>query len=561
MDAPALPATKPKADPDKLTQRLSALRAIRAPWETLWQEIADYVMPRRAPGLSGALSPSTTRESRLFDTTAVQANLTLANGCMAWMSPQESPWFAFDAGSGDDAVMIWHSDATQRAQLAMSRSNYYTAQHEFYLDRSAFGTACLYVEPGKKHSLNVQCWPVGSFCIDEDDEGNVDTVFREFELTVRQAVAKFGDKVCSKIKEQHAKGGVALSEKVKFLHAIYPRSDDEREKGKIDPENMPIASVYLDLDNKHICRESGYEEMPCMVSRYLEWGTGMGALYGWSPAFAALPEARQVNFLQKMQDALAEKMAFPPVLVPEELEGEIDASAGGLTYFDKTLAQAQALPKEWMTQGRYDVGKDRVAQRQDAINRAFHFELFQMFSQLDRPNMTAREVAERANEKLIQFSPTFSRMTVELFNPLLARVFGILYRGGLFAALPAGYESYSGTPEAQYSSRIALSLRSLHGVALQKTLEFVAAVAPIDPRVARYFDWVAAARKMAADNGLPAELLRPMDEVNEELAAEAEAAAQQQQQMMAMEAAGKLGGMKEDSLLGKAAKQQMEAAA
>ncbi|MTW08805.1 hypothetical protein GM524_13135, partial [Streptococcus pneumoniae] len=80
-------------------------------------------------------------------------------------------------------------------------------------------------------------------------------------------------------------------------------------------------------------REGGYPELPVFVSRYLEWGSGTGRCYGWSPAFFALREARQVNFLQKMMDALAEKSAFPPVLAPEELEGEIDPNAMGVTYF------------------------------------------------------------------------------------------------------------------------------------------------------------------------------------------------------------------------------------
>jgi hypothetical protein len=506
-------------------------------------------MPRRAPGLHGSILPSTEREGRLFDTTAVQANLTLANGCMSWMSPQESPWFSFES-KGTDEEMRWHSEATQVAQVALSRSNYYTSQHEFYLDRSAFGVACLYVEAGKKNKLNVQCWPVGTFCIDEDDEGNVDTVFREFELTIRQMVQKFGDAVSPKVKKLHDEGGTHLQTQVKMLHAIYPREDGERDKEKIDDVNMPIASVYLDIDNKHVCRESGYEEMPCMVSRYLEWGTSNGGLYGWSPSFAALPEARQLNFLQKMMDALAEKSAFPPVLAPEELEGEIDASAGGVTYFDKALAAANAMPKEWMTQGRYDVGLDRVKMRQEAINRAFHVELFQMFSQLDKA-MTAREVAERANEKLIQFSPTFSRLTTELFNPLLARVFNVLFRNGHMPQLPEGYQSYEGAPEVEINSRIALSLRSMNGVALQRTLDFILQASQLDTTLPRYFDWVVAARKTAIDSGLSPQLFKPVDEVEEQLAMEAQAMQQQQQQAMAMQAAQVMSGVKDGSIAAK----------
>src|SRR6185436_2076880 len=102
-------------------------------------------------------------------------------------------------------------------------------------------------------------------------------------------------------------------------------------------------------------------------------------------------------------------------------------SAMGVTYFSRDLAGANLMPREWMTAGRYDVGLDRIKERQRAIEDAFHVPLFQMFAQLEK-QMTAREVAERSSEKLIQFSPTFSRLTSELFNPLLERIFGILLR-------------------------------------------------------------------------------------------------------------------------------------
>lgn len=573
-DAPPAPAPRPVVIPPAptpprfgqvqaraLLDRYQSLKALRQPWETLWQDISDYVMPRRAFNAGATLAPSTQRESRLFDTTAVQANMTLANGCVAWMSPQEAPWFAFEAPQGKDSdpVRRWLSTVTERTRNALAASNYYTAQHEFYLDRSAFGTACLYVEPGLRRALNVQCWPVGSFVIDEDEEGNVDTVMREFELTARQAVQKFGkDSVSERIRKAHQAGGAKLNERFKFLHAIYPRPEAERDAARLDAPNKAFACIYLELAGAHVCKVSGYDTMPVMVSRYLEWGSGMGALYGWSPSFAALPEARQVNFLQKMMDALAEKMAFPPVMAPEELEGEIDASAGGVTYFDKTLAAAQAMPREWMTQGRYDIGMDRVKERQAAINRAFHVELFQMFSQLDK-TMTAREVAERASEKLIQFSPTFSRLTVELFNPLMERLLGILLETGRIGEPPpelavhgADGRAWLPTPQVQYSSRIALSLRAMHGVALQRTLELVASASRVDPAVARQFDWAGAIREDALNNGLPARYIRPEADVQAEMQAEAQAQMQQKQIAAATQAAdmaAKVGRIPKDSAM------------
>lgn len=555
-----------------LEERYGTLKSARSPWESLWQEIAQYVMPRRVAGMAGTIQgPGTLNETLLFDTTAVRANMTLANGQLAWMSPLESAWFAFEPQPFQDSddARRWLVQATDIARDQLAVSNFYVAVHEFYLDRGAFGTACLYIEPGKKNLINAQIWPVGSFVIDEDDNGIVDTVIREFKLTARQAIQKFGeDNVSAKIKDAVANGGAKAHERHTFLHAIYPRDDAERDATKLDSPNMPIASVYIEKDGCSICQVGGYEEMPVMVSRYLEWGSGMGGLYGWSPAFAALPEARQLNFLQKMLDALAEKMAFPPVLAPDDLEGEIDANAMGVTYFSRDLAAANAMPKEWMTQGRYDIGVQRVQERQKAINDAFHVDLFQMFAQIQK-QMTATEVQERAQEKLIQFSPTFARLTTELFNPLLERVFSILLRMGKLGPIqnipqklirPIGKgKGYIAPPAMQYASRIALALRALPSLAYQRTLQRLAATVTLSQSVVDNFDFDVAERQTSLGDGMPPEFIKPMAVVNQARQARAQAQQQAQQQAQAAqaaEAAGKLGQIKQGSPMAQALQNQ-----
>jgi hypothetical protein len=553
----------------RIEQRHSSLVAVRNTWVTLWQEIARYVMPRRVPGMNGSIeSPSTQNEALLFDTTAVQACMTLANGQLAWMSPLEAAWFQLQSvNRSDDDSKRWLSSATTEMRNELAISNFYTAVHEFYLDRGAFGTAALYIEPGRRSLINAQVWPVGSFVIDEDEEGIVDTAIREMKLSPRQAIQKFGkDKVSAntlKAADDPQKAHV----KRDYLHAIYPRTDAERDKAKIDDVNMPIASVYIERENCHICRVSGFEEMPVMVSRYLEWGSNIGSLYGWCPAFAALPEARQVNFLQKMGDALAEKAAFPPVLAPDELEGEIDGNAHGVTYFSKDMERA--MPKEWMTGGRYDILLDRVKERQKAIDRAFHVDLFQMFAQLTK-EMTAREVAERSQEKLIQFSPTFSRMTSELFNPFLERVFGIMLRAGRLGDVPNSMvrdlgngTGYVQTPKVQYTSRIALALRALPAIGYQRTLERLAVTAEVAPSALDNFNFDKAERETALIDGVPAEYLRSEQEVaaiRDDRAKAAAAQQQAEQAAVAADAAAKVGSIPSDSPVGKVIEGQFNAA-
>lgn len=556
----------------KIQQRFTALKSSRSPWESLWQEIAKYVMPRRSPGMNGTIqSPGTGNDSLLFDATAIRANMTLANGQLAWMSPMEAAWFAFEPQRGqDDEAKRWLSKSTEVARDALAVSNFYTAVHEFYLDRGAFGTACLYVEGGRKNALNAQVWPCGSFVIDEDESGIVDTVIREFTLTPRQAVQKFGEANVSEAVRKALNDQSKANDKMKFLHAIYPREDAERDKAKMDGPNMPIASVYIEEASRHVCRCDGYEEMPVMVSRYLEWGSGMGSLYGWSPSFTALPEARQLNFLQKMMDALAEKAAFPPVLAPDEMEGEIDGNANGVTYFSKDLIAANAMPKEWMTAGRYDIGLQRIQERQKAINDAFHVDLFQMFAQIQK-QMTAREVSERSQEKLIQFSPTFSRLTNELFNPLLERVFGILLRSNALGEVPESMVVPIGqnmgfvpTPRVQYASRIALALRALPSLGYARTLERLATVSQIVPSVLDNYDFDKAERATSLSDGVPADFQRPQKDVDDLRKARAEQAAQKAQQQQAAQAAdalSKVGRVPADSPVLKMAQDQMKQAA
>lgn len=556
----------PMTDPlsNRIMERHEALLAIRAPWETLWNDIAKYVIPRRIAGMNGlgSTTPTSAHQASLFDTTAVQGNMTLANGQLAWMSPMESPWFAFEPGRAQrgDEAKLFLSAATTEARGELANSNFYTQIHEFYLDRGGFGTSCLYVEPGRKNLLNVQVWPCGTFVFDEDDEGHVDTVIRSFKLTPRQAVQKFGEENVSPKMREAAADTKRAHERMEFLHAIYPREDAERDKSRLDPANMPVASVYLEKDTRHVCRQAGYEEMPVFVSRYLEWGSATGQLYGWAPGFAALPEARQLNFLQEMMDAMAEKAAFPPVLAPEELEGEIDPNAMGVTYFSKDIIQANSLPKEWMTQGRYDIGLQRIQERQRAIKEAFHVDLFQMFAQISK-QMTAREVAERSQEKLTQFSPTFARLTTELFNPLLERVFGILLRAGRLGQVPESLlvpvsdtQAYLAPPKVRYSSRIALALSSLPSIGYARALDRLASTAPFAPQLADNYDLDKAERDAALADGFSADCLIPEAERDKTRQARAQKAAQAEQMQMAAAAAdmaAKAGRIPGDSPVGK----------
>jgi len=543
---------------NRIVQRASEMSSERRTWDTFWQEIGEYVMPRKDEIITKQDVPSTVKQDILFDSTAVRANMILANGQLSWMTPMESPWFSFEPPyqfKDSDACKQYFRECSERTAVELARSNFYSEIHELYLDRGAFGTAVIFVEPGKRGPLTFQKFDVGSFSISEDEEGLVDTLCREFQMTLRQAVLKFGVENLSDAKQRAfaTNDTKLLSQKSWFIHMIEPRSEQDRQKGKKDGKNKPVSSVYVEKDTKHVVRESGFDEQPFFATRYLKWISTVA--YGWCPSWIALPEARQLNFLEKQMDALAEISAFPRILIPDTHEGEIDTRASGVTYYDGN--NPSAIPREWATGGRYDVGKDRAEIKRTAINNAFHVDLFSMFSQVSK-QMTAREVQERSAEKLIQFSPTFARMTTELFNPMLRRVFGLLVRvPGIFPVPPPELVQAGFLPEPQlsYSSRIALAIKALENNSFSRSMEMTMPLLQIRPDILDNYDLDEITRDGARNDGLPARWLveeQKRDEMRKARAQQAAQQAQAQQAQMMADAAAKAGTVKNDSVLGQA---------
>lgn len=545
----------------ELSRRSARLGADRSSWDVLWQDIANYVMPRKAEIIQKQGSPNVSKQSRLFDGTAIRSNQILANGQLAWMTPMESRWFSYDPPphiKGNDKAETWYRQCTEIAILELARSNFYTEIHELYLDRGAFGTAAMHLEEGRKSPLNFSCITCGTYSIAENDEGYVDTVYRSIHMTIRNVVAKFGLENCSpEVKKAYTDAKQKnLDREIKITHAVYPRADQDITPGRRDGKNKEIASVYFEEATNHVLRESGYDAMPTFVTRYLKWGR---SAYGWSPSWIALPEARQLNFLERQMDALAELQAFPRMLIPDTMEGTVDFRANGATYYDAT--NPSAIPKEWATGGEYDVGEARANQKRKAIEDAFHVDLFQMFAQIQK-QMTATEVSERAAEKLIQFSPTFARMTTELFGPILNRVFSLLITQGYFPPPPDDVfvQDHKGIslamPQISYSSRIALAIKALENVSFTRLMSTFLPLTQVSPDIMDNFDLDQISRDYARNEGIPSRWMKDVDVVAQMRQQRAEAAAQQQQMEQAQQAADalqKAGSIREDSVLGRLA--------
>lgn len=531
----------------KFLQRFELAETERLKMAGIFKTLGDYARPSRdsvmTPVGPQINTKNTYRHTRLFDDTLIQVNQQHAAGFKSWMSPAEVPWFRMDAPyqfANDDEVESWYDQVTEITQVIMATSNFNTEEHEAILDGGAFGTRGLYVEKGKRAPLNFRCWEIGTFSIMENSEGYIDTTFKTQEYDPRQAAQEFGEAALPDSVRTTLKDRPGEITKDVYIHGLYPREDAERDSYKIDPPNMPVASIWVHQKSKTIVRKSGFEEMPAICSRYLKWGNSP---YGLPPTMLCLSSARQLNGLQKDLDILASIAANPRLLVPDGMEGNIDLRPGGVTLFRD---QAN-IPRTWGTENRYDIGQDRVKMRQMSINDAFNMDVFKAFQRRIDKVMTATEVVAIQREALDLFSPTFALSTVEHYTPLLQRVFSILLRGGYYPPVPQKLLVPQGNgmgfippPAVAYTSRLAMAMRQVHSQAFKESMQQRIELANVLGPAA--FDDINIAKGLKMvdrGNGLPENLFR----TDEEIAQLQQARAQQAQQQQQMEQAQGMSGV------------------
>jgi hypothetical protein len=459
----------------------------------VWEALGKYARPSRAN--AGVLTTGTQTGNqtvdgftRLHDSSLMNANIRHCGGVKAWVAPASTPFFELEPSDGfedDEEVKIWCAGVTLKMHKLLSRSNFHTEDHEAILDGGAFGTRGVFVEDAWSNGregpspFNFQCWETGTFSILENARGVIDTTFRVIEYTLRQAVQKFGEQALPVALQERYKVKPGDSTKEKFILAIYPREDAERDKFKIDAANMAFASVWLHEASKTIVRTSGFEEMPGAFSRYLKWG---GTPYGIPPSLLALADARQLNSLERDLDLLAAIAANPRMLLPAEMEGgKADMRPGGPTFY----RDPNRIPKTWGTEARYDIGQERSAMRRENIRDAFMLQAFEAFRGITK-QMTSSEVSAIREEQFDLFSPMFTLMSTEHYQPTIQRAFNIALRHGLLGEVPSKMMIEDGSgmafvppPNVVFVGRIALALKQIHMSAFGESLNRRTSVAAV----------------------------------------------------------------------------------
>ena len=509
---------------DYIKKRYNEMSSNRGTWEDHWQEILDYVMPRKADIVTKRISGDK-RTEVLFDSTAITANNLLAASLQGTLTSPSRQWFYLKIRNqeinADREVQLYLEDSAKRMYDVFNQTNFNTEVHELYLDLCSIGTGCLFVEEGNKgfdeDLIHFQTLHISEFYIHENVAGYIDTLYRKYKLTARQAVQEFGeDNVGPKILEC---ASMKPDKKFNFIHAVEPREDYERVFGESDTK-LPFHSCHVCEEEKMVVRTGGYNEFPYLVPR---WSKATGEIYGRSPSYNALPDIKTLNKAVEIGLKAWSKAIDPPLLVQDDgVIGRVRMTPGGIT-----VIRNDAAVKPFQSGANMQVTTFKEAELKTAIRQAYYSDQLQL---QQGPQMTATEVQVRYELMQRLLGPTLGRFQSEFLNPLIERVFGIMFRAEAFVQEPNLLQGQS--IDIEYVGPLARSQRMEEAVAVERLYQLAMQLAQADPSIMDILNHDEAIRARAELLGVPKSVLRGRAEVDELRQARMQQQAMQQEMMM-----------------------------
>lgn len=521
-----------------LIQNLDKLRTGRSNADNIFQDITDYIAFNR-----GDFTRTTTagedRADFIFDTTAIQAKETLTSILHSGLTDTTQRWFSLrpkiiEIQGQDFNLLELHSmklwlDRVHNVLFNIFKSTsagFAQQNHQYLMDLVTYGTAVMWVEEDSDTVVNFQTRHIGEVYIEEDSNGFVDTVYREFSYTARQAAQDFGEEnLGRKINECLKKDP---HKKFKFIHVVMKTVDFQRIGGtpsRFDMKKQYI-SVYLSLEDKKIVRSKGFFELPYTVAR---WEKLSGEVWGRSPGWNVIRDVMMLNIMEETSLKIAQKQGDPPLMLADDgVMFPLQAFPGGV-IIGGVNDEGRELVKPLQTNARPDILDNKIEQKKANIREAFFVDKFSE-RQGVQP-LTATEVRDIQETRLRMIGPMTQRIQAEYLNKVIDRVFGAASRRGLIPELPEDVLALGVSEvdfEIEYISPLAFTQKSNKLQSLNRFFAATGGLLQVNPELIQVLKADDIVRDAAENSGIPVSYIKTEEELNQERQAQAEVVQQQQ---------------------------------
>lgn len=496
-----------------MLRRWEALKTERSSWVTHYRELSSFVQPRSGRFLISDRNKGDKRYNNIYDSTSTRCLRVLSAGLMSGATSPARPWFRLATADPEmmksEAVKVWCSKATQIILDVFARSNTYRALHNIYEELGVFSTGASIMVDDFDTVIHDFPLTAGEYCLATDWKGNVNTMYREFESTVGSVVPEFGYENCSTFVQNNWNNS-NYDVWVPIIHAIEPRGD--RDVTKRDNKNMPFKSLYFEPgsgSDERLLRQSGFEDFRVLAPR---WNVSGGDIYGSSgSAMEALGDIKQLQHQQLRKGTAIDYQVDPPLQIPTLLKNNPQKRLPGGEYYVDQTTPGGGVRTAYDVNLRLDYLLQDIQDVRGRIREAFYYDLFLMLAQDDRSGITATEVAERHEEKLLMLGPVIERLHNELLQRKVDMTFTRCIRLGIVPPPPDELQGQE--LNVEFVSILAQAQRAISTNSTDRFVGSLGMVAKFKPDVLDKFDADAWAEKYSDDLGVDPSLIVPDEKV------------------------------------------------
>lgn len=446
------------------------------PMMNLYQQFADLGYPTENQ-ITSKKTLGEDKSLEIRDPTQIFALNKATSGFIGAWIPRERFFFGIKVKNREiaelDSVKRYCALATQIVHDELFESNYITQLQNTVKSCIGFGTGNSYCEWSYKvNKLVFRDWHVSYYSFKENDDEMADTMILQYNRTARQLADKFNDPGTDVEKAIEKLETESLIFPV--IHIVRPRY--KRNYKLISKLDMPFESVFVNVKEKKVMKEGGYEEFPFAVPR---WETTSGEKWGRGCGLTMLSAIKELQQMRKDYMESANRWNHSPYAVlSNAVEGEVNMKPDGRT---DVLEKGAIEPIHPQLMGNFPITEKTLEDQRKLIKEGFYSDIFTQFGNLTGDRRTTTEIELRYKEGLRQLVNPVSKFEAEDFTPQLTRVIRELIRWGIIPPPPSELRGQEFGIE--YMGELSMAMRDLQARGFERGMMLMSNMAATFPDV------------------------------------------------------------------------------
>jgi hypothetical protein len=198
----------------------------------------------------------------------------------------------------------------------------------------------------------------------------------------------------------------------------------------------------------------------------------------------ALGDIKQLQHEQLRKAQAIDFQTKPPLQVPVSMKNrDVETLPGGISFVD---GAGMGIKTAFEVNLNLQYLLNDIVDCRDRVRGAFYADMFLMLATQPNTRMTATEVAERHEEKLLMLGPVLERLHNELLDPLVDITFTRMIQAGIVP--PAPEELQGMDLNVEFVSMLAQAQRAIGTNSVDRFVGNLGAIAQMKPDVLDKFD-------------------------------------------------------------------------